>query len=128
MHSCRLIVDYSLCFILDLDHFDWPVLIKVKTYSYYQGIVSWILDFFQPSSFRDASLHPDNIAVDTLMILQDRIMKSMAKFSSGKQAVLSPFVKGIDYLDQNYENDFRDYFEESISKITGFSYNKNFPL
>ena len=127
MDSCRLIVDYLLCFILHLDHFDWPVLIKVKTYSYYQGIVSWILDFFQPSSFSDAYWHPDNIAADTLMILQDRIMKSMAKFS-GKKADLSAFVKGIDYLDQDYENDFRDYFEESICKITGFSYDQNFPL
>ena len=121
MDSCRLIVDYLLCFILHLDHFDWPVLIKVKTYSYYQGIVSWILDFFQPES---CILHPDNIAVDALMILQDKIMKSIAKVS-GKQAVLST---EIDYLDQNYENVFRDYFEESISKITGFSYNQNFQL
>ena len=121
MDSCRLIVNY-LCFILRLDHFDWRVLTKVKTYSYYQGIMSWILDFFQPSSLRDA--HPDNIAADTLMILEDKIMKSMAKVS-GKQAVLST---EIDYLDQDYENVFRDYFEESISKITGFSYNQNFPL
>ena len=124
MDSCPLIVDYLLCFILHLDHFDWRVLIKVKTYSYYQGIVSWILDFFQPSSFGDAYWHPDNIAVDTLMILQDKVMKSMVKVS-GKQAVLST---EIDYLDQDCENVFRDYFEESISKITGFSYNQNFPL
>ena len=123
MNSCRLIVNY-LCFILRLDHFDWRVLKKVKTYSYYQGIMSWILDFFQPSSFGDAYWHPDNIATDTLMILQDRVMKSMAKVS-GKQAVLST---EIDYLDQGYENIFRDCFEQSISKITGFSYNQNFPL
>ena len=124
MDSCRLIVVYLLFCILHLDHFDCRVLIKVKTYSYYQGIVSWILDFFQPSSFGDACLHPDNIAVDTLMILQDKIMKSMAKVS-GKQAVLST---EIDYLDQRYEGYFRDYFDQSISKIKGFSYSQNFQL
>ena len=121
MDSWQLIVDYFLCFILHLDHFHWRVLIKVKTYSYYQGLVSWILDFFQPES---CISHPDNIAVDTLMILQDKLMKSMAKVS-GKQAVLST---EIDHLDQDYENIFRYYFEESISKITGFSHNQYFPL
>ena len=121
MDSCRLIVDYLLCFILHLDHFDWRRLIKVKTYSYYQGIVSWILDFFQPES---CILHPDNIAADTLLILQDKLKKSMAKVS-GKQTVLST---AIDYLDQDYENIFRDYFEESIGRITEFSYHQNFTL
>ena len=52
------------------------------------------------------------------MILEDKVMKSKAKVS-GKQTVLST---EIDYLDQDYENDFRYYFKQSISKIKGFSY------
>ena len=83
--------------------------------------MSWILDFFQPES---CILHPDNIAADTLLILQDKLKKSMAKVS-GKQTVLST---AIDYLDQDYENIFRDYFEESIGRITEFSYHQNFTL
>ena len=56
-----------------IDGSDERHLSKFKLCSYYQGIVFWILDSFQPSSFVDTN------AARTLNLLCDLAMKSNAK-------------------------------------------------
>ena len=50
---------------------------KLTGYAYYQGIIFWILKFFQPSS-----ITLDNNAALTLIMLGDKVMKSRAKVSN----------------------------------------------
>ena len=63
-------------------------LLKFQTYFYYQGIMFWILEFFQPFSekrytpdwYPDFNT-PDTNATNALLILKEKVMKSQAKVS-----------------------------------------------
>ena len=50
---------------------------KLTGYAYYQGIQFWISKFFQRSS-----TIPDDNAALTLIMLEDKVMKSRAKVSN----------------------------------------------
>ena len=50
---------------------------KLTGYAYYQGILFWISKFFQRTS-----IIPDDNAALTLIMLEDKVMKSRAKVSN----------------------------------------------
>ena len=63
-------------------------LLKFQTYSYYQGIMFWILEFFRPYSSKRYTPDwypdfntPDTNATNALLILKEKVMKSQAKVS-----------------------------------------------
>ena len=56
-----------------IDMSDDRYLSKIKTYSYYQGIVFWIFNEFPPSDLADIK------AARSLNMLLDKIIKSNAK-------------------------------------------------
>ena len=70
------------------DMSDDRFLLKFQTYSYYQGIMFWILEFFQPYSgkrytpdwYPDFNA-PDTHATNALLILKEKVLKSQAKVS-----------------------------------------------
>jgi hypothetical protein len=70
------------------DMSDDRFLLKFQAYSYYQGIMFWILEFFQPYRGKWYTPHwypdfnaPDTNATNALLILKDKVMKSKAKVS-----------------------------------------------